>query len=70
MDQHAIAHFPPLLQGFDLRSMPVLRTDVLVIGGGIAGSSAALHAADAGAEVLMLTKSPFSETNTSWALGG
>ncbi len=70
MDQHAIAHFPPLLQGFDLRSMPVLRTDVLVIGGGIAGSSAALHAADAGAEVLMLTKSPFSETNTSWAQGG
>lgn len=70
MDQHATAHFPQLLQGFDLRSMPVLRTDVLVIGGGIAGSSAALHAADAGAEVLLLTKSPFDETNTSWAQGG
>jgi len=68
--QHGIARFPHHLQGFDLRSMPVLRTDVLVVGGGIAGASAALHAADAGCETLLLCKTPFDETNTSWAQGG
>ncbi len=68
--QHGIARFPDHLQGFDLRSMPVLRTDVLVIGGGIAGASAALHAAEAGAETLLLAKAPFEETNTAWAQGG
>ncbi len=67
---HATARFPERLQGFDLRSMPVLRTDVLVIGGGIAGATAALHAAEEGLEVLLLAKSPFSETNTAWAQGG
>ena len=68
--QHGIARFPHHLQGFDLRSMPVLRTDVLVVGGGIAGASAALHAADAGCETLLLCKTPFDETNTAWAQGG
>ncbi len=68
--QQATARFPSLLHGFDLRAMPLLRTDVLVIGGGIAGASAALHAADAGSEVLLLTKNPFHESNTAWAQGG
>ncbi|MEB3298738.1 MAG: L-aspartate oxidase [Candidatus Sericytochromatia bacterium] len=45
--------------------------DVLVIGSGIAGSAAALAAADAGAEVLVLTKeSTAEESNTWYAQGG
>lgn len=50
--------------------MPCLRTDVLVIGAGLAGCTAALTAADDGASVLLLTKTPFAETNSSWAQGG
>lgn len=67
---HATPLFPPRLAGFDLRSTPLLRTDVLVIGGGIAGACAALHAADDGAQVLLLTKDDFDDTNTAWAQGG
>jgi len=49
----------------------VLETDVVVIGGGIAGSAAALAAARKGAEVLLLTKLPDpEETNTRHAQGG
>ncbi|MCA8948996.1 MAG: FAD-binding protein, partial [Planctomycetes bacterium] len=33
-----------------------MRTDVLVIGSGIAGAATALAAADEGAEVLLVTK--------------
>jgi L-aspartate oxidase len=58
------------LAAFDLRSTPILRTDVLVVGGGIAGACAALHAADAGAQVLVLAKDDLEVTNTAWAQGG
>ena len=61
---------PASLGGFDPRRTPVLGTDVLVIGGGVAGCSAALAAADSGCSVLMLTKSAFTDTNTAWAQGG
>lgn len=45
--------------------------DVLVIGSGIAGCSAALAAADAGAEVLVLTKEATAEESNTWyAQGG
>jgi len=46
--------------------------DVLVIGGGIGGTACALKAADAGLEVVLLTKLPELEdgSNTSWAQGG
>jgi len=54
----------------DLRRTPVLRTDVLVVGGGIAGAAAAIAAADQGASVLVLSKSGFSDTNTAHAQGG
>ncbi len=67
---HATPMFPPRLAPFDLRSTPLLRTDVLVIGGGIAGACAALHAADDGAQVLLVTKDDFDDTNTAWAQGG
>lgn len=58
------------LGGYDLRRTPVLRTDVLVIGAGIAGASAALAAAEQGASVLCLIKGPFNESNTAYARGG
>jgi L-aspartate oxidase len=62
--------FPAALGPFELRRTPLLRTDVLVIGCGIAGACAALHAADAGAQVLLLAKDDVDVTNTSWAQGG
>ena len=62
--------FPERLGAFDARRTPVLRTDVLVIGAGIAGASAALSAADEGASVLCVTKAPFEDANTAWAMGG
>jgi L-aspartate oxidase len=67
---HGQPQIPTLLAPFDLRSTPLLRTDVLVIGGGIAGACTALHAADAGAEVLLLAKDQLEVTNTAWAQGG
>lgn len=61
---------PRHLVGFDLRRRPHLESDVLVIGGGIAGFSAALAAAEAGAEVLVLVKAGSQDSNTAWAQGG
>lgn len=61
---------PDSLGTFDRRFTPCLRTDVLVLGAGIAGCAAALQAADAGASVLLLTKTPFTDTNSAWAQGG
>lgn len=67
---HAAPRFPERLSPFELRSTPLLRTDVLVIGSGIAGACTALHAADAGAQVLLLAKGELDDTNTAWAQGG
>jgi L-aspartate oxidase len=61
---------PRHLVGFDLRRRPHLDADVLVVGGGVAGLSAALAAADAGREVLLLAKAAISESNTRYAQGG
>ena len=48
-----------------------LETDVLIIGSGIAGSSAALILAEAGIDTILISKGKdFSETNTNWAQGG
>ncbi len=58
------------LVGFDLRRRPHLESDVLVVGGGVAGLCAALAAADRGCEVLLLVKSSLSESNTHYAQGG
>jgi succinate dehydrogenase/fumarate reductase flavoprotein subunit len=49
---------------------PDLQTDVLVVGGGGAGASAALMASEAGASVLMVTKLRFGDANTMMAQGG
>ncbi len=61
---------PSHLVGFDLRRRPHLEADVLVVGGGVAGLSAALAAADAGSEVLLLVKIDLGESNTVYAQGG
>ncbi len=55
---------------FKASRLPQQFTDVLVIGGGVAGLRAAIAAADEGAEVLILTKDTVDESNTWYAQGG
>ena len=45
-------------------------TDLLVLGSGIAGLSAAIRAAEAGLDVTVLTKGALANTATSYAQGG
>jgi succinate dehydrogenase / fumarate reductase flavoprotein subunit len=54
---------------FDLGRVD-LETDVLIIGGGGAGASAALLAREQGAQVLLVTKLRFGDANTMMAQGG
>ena len=61
---------PTSLGGYDSRIVPNLQTDVVVIGAGLAGCTAALTAADAGASVLLLAKTEFAESNSAYAQGG
>jgi succinate dehydrogenase / fumarate reductase flavoprotein subunit len=49
---------------------PEIETDVLIIGGGGAGCSAALTAQAAGAKVLLTTKLRVADANTTMAQGG
>ncbi len=58
------------LTNFDTHRLPHLFTDVLVIGSGVAGLRAALAAAEAGADVLLITKADCQTSSTSWAQGG
>src|SRR3954467_8656878 len=55
---------------FKAARLPQQFTDVLVIGGGVAGLRAAIAAADEGAEVLLLTKDTVDQSNTWYAQGG
>lgn len=55
---------------FRSQLLPHLFTDVLVIGAGVAGMRAAIEAASAGAEVIVLAKSAPDQSNTAWAQGG
>lgn len=45
-------------------------TTVVVVGSGIAGLTAALHAAENGCRVTIVTKGALADTNTRWAQGG
>ncbi|WP_279366660.1 L-aspartate oxidase [Microbacterium testaceum] len=45
-------------------------TTVVVVGSGIAGLTAALHAAESGCRVTVVTKGALPDTNTRWAQGG
>jgi L-aspartate oxidase len=58
------------LAGFDTDSLPQSTSDVLVIGSGIAGLTAALGAAASGWGVVLVTKGKVAETNTWYAQGG
>jgi L-aspartate oxidase len=55
---------------FKASRLPQQFTDVLVIGGGVAGLRAAIAAADGGADVMLLTKDTIDESNTWYAQGG
>jgi L-aspartate oxidase len=54
----------------DLRSIPAYRFDVVIVGGGVAGDSAALTAASEGKTVAIVTKSSLDNSNTNMAQGG
>ncbi|MBC8203234.1 MAG: L-aspartate oxidase [Planctomycetes bacterium] len=66
MSMHCDRH----LLGVDLRSIPAYRFDVVVVGGGVAGGNAALHAANAGKTVAIISKADAVTTNTNMAQGG
>ena len=50
--------------------LPHVFTDVLVIGGGVAGLRAAIAAAEAGADVIVLIKDTIDLSSSAWAQGG
>lgn len=50
--------------------MKIIRTDCLVIGAGLAGSTYALHAARAGMDVQLLSLGGPTDANSDWAQGG
>ncbi len=59
-----------LIESDDLEKLNVFETDVLVIGGGGAGTSAALLAQENGAKVILATKLRHGDSNTVMAEGG
>ena len=65
----ALTHRRYLLP-FNAVRLPQRFSDVLVIGGGVAGLRSAIAAAEEGAEVLLVTKDTIAESNTWYAQGG
>lgn len=60
---------PQYLIDFDLQDLPVIETDVIVIGSGIAGLYTAIEAST-DRSVLLITKKSLLESNTRYAQGG
>lgn len=60
---------PQYLVDFDLQSLPRIKTDVIVIGSGIAGLFTAIQASK-DRHVIMITKKALLESNTRYAQGG
>jgi L-aspartate oxidase len=48
----------------------VLRTELVVVGGGAAGLHVALEAAEAGARTVLVSRKPLAESASFWAQGG
>jgi len=65
----AAAAAPRYLIRFNSRTVPVLSTDVVVIGSGIAGLRAAIEASRFG-RVIVVTKTGITDCNTQYAQGG
>jgi L-aspartate oxidase len=65
-----ILHQRRYLIPFNAARLPQQFTDVLVIGGGVAGLRSAIAAADGGTDVVLLTKDTIGESNTWYAQGG
>lgn len=55
---------------FKTKRLPQIHTDVLIIGGGVAGLRAAAAAAGEAMDVLVVSKHQLSESNTYYAQGG
>lgn len=67
----ALLEGKPRLEGFTVNlECPDYETDVLVIGGGGAGCSAAIEADENGAKVMVVTKLRVGDANTMMAEGG
>ncbi|AIQ38680.1 L-aspartate oxidase [Paenibacillus sp. FSL R5-0912] len=60
---------PKYLVDFDLLGLPVIKTDCIVIGSGIAGLFTAIKASE-DRKVIMITKKTVMESNTRYAQGG
>ena len=58
------------LLSVDSRTVPLYRFDLCILGSGAAGATAALAAAETGAEVALLAKARLAESNTAHAQGG
>lgn len=61
---------PRYLVDIDMEALPVIDTDVIVIGAGIAGLFTALRAANESQSVVMVTKKSLLDSNTRYAQGG
>ncbi|WP_312115937.1 L-aspartate oxidase [Brevibacillus reuszeri] len=60
---------PRYIVDFDLQALPRMKTDVAVIGAGIAGLYTALQTSEF-ADVVLISKKGLDDSNTRWAQGG
>ncbi|RNB56232.1 L-aspartate oxidase [Brevibacillus gelatini] len=60
---------PRYIADFDLQSLPRMKTDVAVVGAGIAGLYTALQTSEY-ADVVLISKKGLDDSNTRWAQGG